>query len=545
MSFNAQQILRYFNAGIATVAIDSPTASELALETALATRIARNRFEFYLWDAGSSLRKIEWQTCQGQTTLRKIPVSSYRPSGHPVEALFEYVRAVVADRQAPPALFLLKDLYPYIAGVNPNPALVRRAIDTWFALKRSPHRALLLHDGLQTPKAFQDLVADTIHSLPTESDTEEILAYRSNALAQSAAASGADFRVELDESARKRIVRALLGMSAEGMDDALQLVAIGNGGFNRESATAIAEIKRAKFAARGIQFANPPDVAVQGLPRLQAWASTMAALLEPEAQERYNLPFPKGALIVGVGGTGKTLSVKCFAREWGLPVIALDVGSLMTKALGGSEANLRDAIAAAEACAPAILFIDEMDKMFPGGHSGESDGGTSQRMLGYFLKWFAEGQANVFVAATANRPGNFKPELLRRFTKVFYVDLPAREAREQIWRVQLARYHLHLADDAIDRLARESDRFTGDEIRKIAEHCACVAYAEGRPTRASLEELLSQIRAKPPQFSGDTAELDALRAWARSGQATWAAPEISSSRDSLDRDRAVEWNAAV
>ncbi len=546
MAFNALEIKRYFNAGIATVAVDSPTASEISITNQIAAQIAQPvGFDLFIWDSAHSLQKAEITTKKGQfSSLKKSPVASYKAQGHPVEALLKYIEAECISASNPhPTLFLLKDLYPFIAGASPNPALVRLAVDAWFAVKRSPNRVIILHDGLVTPRVFQDLVADAQNPLPNESETSSILDHRIKALQKSASLQGVNFPVQLNPTDQKRMVRALLGMTAEGMDDTIQLCATTKSRLDAGSIEVISDIKKAKFAAKGIEYAAAPDVQVQGLPVLNEWATTITALLEPEAQELYNIPFPKGALIVGVGGTGKTLSVKCFAKEWGLPVIVLDTGKLMTKELGGSESNLREAIRAAESMAPCILFIDEMDKMFNSG-SSETDGGTSQRMFGYFLKWFQESLASVFVAATANRPWCFKPEILRRFTKIFYVDLPSVEAREQIWIVQLQRYKLTLSAEEIHQLALESANFTGDEIRKVAEHCASVAYAQRRPCQVTVGELLLQIKVKPAQFSTDTTELEELRAWARSGQATWAAvdPMIGGTTDE-NSDRLVSWSS--
>jgi len=547
MAFNALEIKRYFNAGIATVGLDSPTASEISITNQIATQIALpGGFELFIWDSAHNLQKAEITLHRGQFSgIKKSPVANYKAQGHLVEALLKYIEAECISSSNPrPVLFLLKDLYPFIAGANPNPALVRLAVDAWFAVKRSPNRVIILHDGLMTPRLFQDLVADAQNPLPTEAETESILDHRIKALQKSASSQGVNFPVELNATNRKRLVRALLGMTAEGMDDTIQLCATTHSRIDASSVDAISEIKKVKFAAKGIEYAQTPDVQVQGLPVLSEWATTITVLLEPEAQELYNIPFPKGALIVGMGGTGKTLSVKCFAKEWGLPVIVLDIGKLMTKELGGSESNLREATRAAESMAPCILFIDEMDKMFPGG-SSETDGGTSQRMFGYFLKWFQESSASVFVAATANRPWCFKPEILRRFTKIFYVDLPCVEAREQIWQVQLQRYKLILSPEEIQQLAKESVNFTGDEIRKVAEHCASVAYAQRRPGKVRVDELLSQIKAKPAQFSSDTRELEELRAWARAGQAAWAAPDPQTTAMTSEvSDRQVSWNTS-
>lgn len=545
MAFNALEIKRYFNAGIATVAVDSPTASEISITNQIAAQIAEPvGFDLFIWDSAHSLQKAEITTKRGQFAgIKKSPVANYKAQGHPVEALLKYIEAECISASNPrPALFLLKDLYPFIAGTSPNPALVRLAVDAWFAVKRSPNRVIILHDGLVTPRVFQDLVADAQNPLPTEPETDLILDYRIKALQKSASSQSINFPVQLSTTDRKRMVRALLGMTHEGMDDTIQLCATTHSRLDAGSIDVISDIKKAKFAAKGIEYAAAPDVQVQGLPVLSDWATTITALLEPEAQELYNIPFPKGALIVGVGGTGKTLSVKCFAQEWGLPVIVLDTGKLMTKELGGSESNLREAIRAAESMAPCILFIDEMDKMFPGGSGTETDGGTSQRMFGYFLKWFQDSRSSVFVAATANRPWCFKPEILRRFTKIFYVDLPSVAAREQIWQVQLQRYKLILSPEEVHQLALESANFTGDEIRKVAEHCASVAYAQRHPGQVTVGELLGQIKVKPAQFGSDTRELEELRAWARSGQATWAAPDpqIVATTSEVS-DRQVSW----
>lgn len=549
MALDTQEIRRLFNAGIATVAINSPTSCELAVTDKIASDIADlagNRpFEFYIWDLAKGLQKVEPTTRSGQiTSFKKSPAANYKTQGHPVEALLKHIEAECQSSSPNRTLFLIKDLYPFVGGINPNPVLVRLAIDSWTAAKRSPNRIIILHDNLITPRAFEDLVVDLENPLPSEVETETILSYRIQALQKSARGQSVEFPVELDPKNHKRLVRALLGMTQEAADDIIQYCAVTHGCLDETTIEVVNQLKTRKYATRGIEYAPAPDVEVQGLPFLKEWATTITPLLEPEAQELYNIPFPKGALIVGVGGTGKSLSVKCFAKEWGLPVIVLDTGKLMTKDLGGSESNLRDAIAAAESMAPCILFIDEMDKMFPGSSGNETDGGTSQRMFGYFLKWFQERSASVFVAATANRPWGFKPELLRRFSRVWYVPLPNTEAREQIWRVQLQYYKLSLSQADISRLAIASAGFTGAEIRNITESCASIAYAQHRPTQVTTEELLRQGSIKPPQFT-NSQELEALEEWVRSGQAHWAAPDPRTSTHPEVTDRQVSWERNI
>jgi hypothetical protein len=561
MGFDIQAVKSRFNAGIAAIAVNSRTAAELSITQLLATEIAAPRkMQVKIWDAGVGLQALTL-TRKGNVVngFDLTPEKGLETGGHPVANVLKYIinessnamRRLAAGEQPAPVLFILKDLYPYIAAKDSNPALLRLAIDACFALKRSQNRMIVLHDGWNTPSVFLDLIADLSNPLPDELETTTILAHRLEALQKSAKAVKQSLPIELEIDDRKRLVRSLLGMTQEGMEDAIQLVATSSKRVDDTTVEAIATIKQNQFAARGIEYAQPPDVPVQGMPALSDWATTQAALLEPAAREEWNIPFPKGILLVGEGGTGKTLGVKCLAKTWGLPIVVLDTSKLMQKELGASEQNLRETIAAAEAMAPSILFIDEMDKMFPGGGQ-ETDGGTSSRMFGYFLQWFQNHESAVFVAATANEPWKFKPEMLRRFSQVFYVDLPNTAARKDIFRVQMQRYKLisqqtegSASEALLETLARMTPDFTGDEIRKVVHETAAMAYAAGHPGQVDVETFQTEIRIKPPQFRGEAKRLEMLRQWASSGQARWVAPDsLQESTIGLpSHDRQVNWEA--
>lgn len=536
MVFNINQLRNYFRSGLATVAINSPTASELTLTKQLFDAFSSS-FNIYLWDLGKNLQKLELQ----QGKLKKNPVSNYNTNDHPITTIFKHIEGECHQNSHQNYhLFIVKDLLNFLTGESPNPALIRYSIDCFFALKRSPHRLIILHDSLTIPPCFQDLVVELENPLPTESEIEQIVEHRLEALSESALKVGVNFEVNLSENNYQKLTRALSGMTVEAIDDTIQLIAIAESKINENSIKSISQAKQSKLAARGIQFSPTPEVEVQGLPILQEWATTITTLLEPSASQ-YNLPFPKGVLLVGLPGTGKSLAVKCLSQLWGIPSILLDLGSLMTHKLGGSEQNLRQALKAAESCSPCILFLDEIDKMFSNS-TGETDGGTTQRLLGYFLNWFVENKAHVFVAATANRPWHFPPEMLRRFTKTFLVDLPNETARQQIWQVQLAHYQISLTQENMALLATESPNFTGDEIRKIVEYCATIAYANRRPTQVNLADLLGQVHQFKPQFNEENQEVQALRKWAHNGGATLAElPQYSHQLSSLERD--VLWHS--
>jgi AAA+ superfamily predicted ATPase len=518
---NLSELCTYFRAGISVVAIDSPTAAENAVLQALAVEFQAGRI-VQTWDCSNQLQTVALRVDENAAVVRleSKPDVNFKSQGHPVEAILKHIiqlcQAPSSDIASAKILFVLKDLYAFVTGSNANAVLVRTLKDCCFALKRSRHRLVILHDGQKTPIEFQDLIAVMQHRLPGESETRDILQQRITMLQQAAILAERRVNVNLDESGYKRLVRSLLGMTQEGMEDTLQLVITRDGIVDESTITAIAAIKQQRFATQGVEYAQAPDVAVQGMPNLSSWAKTLARLLEPMAQEAWNIPFPKGVLLAGEGGTGKTLAVKCLAQELGLPVIVLDTSKLMQKELGASEENLRRIIAAAESMAPSILFIDEIDKAL--GYA-ESDGGTSSRMFGYLLQWFQEHQSAVFVAATVNEPWRLKPELLRRFSKAFLVDLPDIEARKSIFQVQTCKFKLPIADHDLQTLAEQTPDFTGDEIRKVVHECAADAYAQGHPGEISMAMYLSQINCKEPQFRNNRDRLDQLRAWMSAGNA--------------------------
>ncbi len=523
MGLNLADIHARFNAGISTVAIDSPTGAEQSVVAQITNEFLNvlsppRRMRVLLWDTARQL-----QVLSGGNDYSSTPDGSAGTSGAPVDLLKYILSLCSGDSSTPKSLFIVKDVYPYISGASASPTVIRWLKEVCYALKRSQHRLILLHDGEQTPIVFQDLIADLKHPLPDESEASAIVQRRITALQDSARSQRQSLPVNLDEDGMKRLVRAVLGMTQEAIDDVLQLVAIADRSIDDRSIEAINRIKQQRYASQGIEYAQAPDVEVQGMPVLSEWASRMGCLLEPTAQD-WNIPFPKGMLLAGEGGTGKTLGVKCLAKTWGLPIVVLDLSKLMQKELGASEANLRAVIQAAEAMAPSILMLDEIDKMLG---SSDNDGGTSSRILGYFLQWFQEHNSSVFVAATANEPWKLKPELIRRFAKCFLVDLPDIPARRGIFQVQMERYRLletiapDIAQDWLDLLSEQTPDFTGDEIRKVVHESAVAAYAAGQPGQTTLEAMLAEINLKEPQFRRNNQRLLALREWASSGNASF------------------------
>ena len=239
--------------------------------------------------------------------------------------------------------------------------------------------------------------------------------------------------------------------------------------------------------------------------------------------EAYGLPAPKGLLIVGIPGTGKSLTAKATAGAFGLPLLRLDMGCVFGGIVGQSEANLRTVIQTAEAIAPCVLWIDEIEKGFSGSKSsGSTDGGTSSRVFGSFLSWMQEKEMPVFVVATANDVSKLPPEFLRkgRFDEMFFVDLPDSQERTQIWDIVINRHGRQANNYDTVLLSRACEQFTGAEIEAAFIDALHEAYADGREPKAT--DILEAMTRSVPLAQLMDGEISALRHWAK-GRAREAA----------------------
>ncbi|HSC87478.1 MAG TPA: AAA family ATPase, partial [Polyangiaceae bacterium] len=259
---------------------------------------------------------------------------------------------------------------------------------------------------------------------------------------------------------------------------------------------------------------DPGSAPIVGLRRFRDWLEKRrVAFTEPVRAKQLGLPSPRGVLLTGVQGCGKSLSAKALSASFRLPLLRLDPGTLFRKYVGESEQNLRRALATAEQVAPCILWIDEIEKVFA--NPGDSDGGTGRRMFGSFLTWLQEKDASVFVFATANDISGLPPELLRkgRFDEIFFVDLPNAELREHVFALHLARREQ--PPDAFDlaALAEATEGFSGAEIEQVVVAGAYSAFA--RASGLTSEILLDEARLTRPLSVTMAEKIGALRAWAR------------------------------
>jgi SpoVK/Ycf46/Vps4 family AAA+-type ATPase len=253
---------------------------------------------------------------------------------------------------------------------------------------------------------------------------------------------------------------------------------------------------------------------VGGLELLKGWLSRRGAAFS-EAARKFGLPEPKGLLLLGVQGCGKSLTAKAIAASWRLPLLRLDMGRIFSGLVGSSEENLRRAIRTAESVAPVVLWVDEIEKGLSGlASSGSSDGGVTARVFGTFLTWLQEKTAPCFVVATANRIELLPPELLRkgRFDEIFFVDLPAAPERQEILRIHVARRRRDPAGFDLPALAHASVGFSGAELEQAVVSALHEAFAEGG--ELSQRHLERAIAESLPLSVTMAEEIGELRRWA-------------------------------
>lgn len=324
-------------------------------------------------------------------------------------------------------------------------------------------------------------------------------------------------QVELSAEAEERLLRALRGLTLMEAEKAITRAIVEDGRLDEEDLRHVVAAKRELVERQGLLEFHPAEeklAEVADLAALKDWLAKREVLFrDPERAERFGLPFPRGILLLGVPGCGKSLCAKAVANGWGLPLLRLDPSSLYNKYLGESERNFRRAISLAERLAPVVLFLDEMEKAFA--LAGEADGGVSLRILGTFLAWLQDRRGDVFVVATANDVTRLPPEFLRkgRFDEIFFVDLPDGETRRRIFEIHLSKRGLAAADFDLRPLGEATAGFSGSEIEQVV--VSALYTAASLQGEVTTHLLLREVERTHPLSHTMAERIEALRRWAR------------------------------
>jgi AAA+ superfamily predicted ATPase len=413
----------------------------------------------------------------------------------------------VVARHPEPALFVLKDFHRHLDSTP----VVRRLRELAMDLPPTGKHVVLLSPLLRPPEELEK----EIHfiDLPPP-DLEEL----GDLLDGIAAGLGEEsHRIALTPDGRERLLRAALGLTAAEAESVFARALVEDGRLTDDDLGLVLEEKKQAVRRSGIlEFYEAEEGLEQvgGLEVLKAWLMKRYQAFTEDARA-YGLPEPRGALLLGVQGCGKSLVAKAVSQAWRMPLLRLDVGRVFGKYIGESEAGIRNAIRTAEAVAPAILWIDEIEKGFAGATADGHDTGVSARVLGTFLTWLQEKKKPVFVLATANSIRNLPPELLRkgRFDELFFVDLPGRAEREAILGVHLRKRRRDPACFDLQTLAEAAEGYTGAEIEQAINEALHDAYADGRrePTTADIRAALQEI---VPLAVTMRESIQAMRRWA-------------------------------
>ena len=418
------------------------------------------------------------------------------------EAAIEWV-----IRQREPGIYIFKDLHPFIDA----PATTRWLRDAIASFKGADiDKTLVLMSPVQEiPIELEKEVVVLDYPLPDMSELNQVLDQKLR-----------KEKVRLESTAvREKLLKAALGLTKDEAEKVYRKAYVKARKLTEDEVEIILSEKKQLIRRNGIlEFIEEDETidSVGGLEELKEWLKQRSNAFTERARE-YGLPQPKGMLILGVPGCGKSLIAKTTARLWGLPLLRLDMGRVYDGSMvGRSEANLRNALKTAESISPAILFIDELDKSFSGGAgSSDSDGGTSSRIFGSFLTWMQEKTSPVFVMATANRVERLPGEFLRkgRFDEIFFVDLPNVEERQHIFKIHLNKRREDISRFDLEQLSNVSNGFSGAEIEQAIIAAMYEAFAQNR--EFTQLDIIAAIKATQPLSRTMTEQVSALRDWAR------------------------------
>lgn len=429
--------------------------------------------------------------------------SGTREIKDPMKAL-DHVHRGEANQKA---LFLLRDFHAFLK----EPSILRRLRDLASDLRRTRKSLILLSPVKKIPPELEKSIAAVMDwELPSRQEVEAIAR---RLIPQAPPAT--QQQIESEPTFIERVVEAALGLTEVEAENVFAKSMVRTHTFDVET---ILEEKKQIIAKSGIleYYEHREEFSdIGGLANLKDWLVKRRHAFSSRARE-FGLPLPKGILMIGVPGTGKSLTAKAAGALWEMPLLRLDVGKIFAGLVGSSEENIRTVIRTAEAIAPAILWIDEIEKGFSGtGSSNHSDGGTTSRVFGSFITWLQEKESPVFVIATANDVSALPPELLRkgRFDEIFFCDLPSRDERRQIFDIHIRKKRRDPSQFDLDKMANMTTDYSGAEIEQGVIAALYDAFDRGEDL--STEGLVLSLGDIVPLAITMRERIDAMRDWAR------------------------------
>ncbi|MFT3709920.1 MAG: AAA family ATPase [Archangium sp.] len=445
---------------------------------------------------------VEWSATRGLRTF----TGAHR--GTPIEDTAEPLRGLMHIGKLPnPSLVLLKDFHRYLD----EPVVVRALRELGNALKAAYTTVLVVAPVLKLPEELEKDISVVDVPLPTKAELMALLKDIARLVTRNRKAT-----VELSNEQAEALVSAAHGLTLSEAENAFAKAIARDNRLDVTDLKLILDEKSQVIRKSGLleYYATDQQLSdVGGLAHLKKWLARRKDAFSDKARE-FGLPSPKGLLLLGVQGCGKSLTAKAIATSWKLPLVRLDMGRIYSGLVGSSEENLRKAIRAVESLAPVVLWVDEVEKGLAGS-TGSNDTGVSARVFGTLLTWLQEKTSPVFVVATANRIESLPPELLRkgRFDEIFFVDLPSESERADILKIQLSKRKRDPAKFPIDELVKATAQFSGAEIEQLVVAGLYDAFADNVELEA--QHLLTNAKEAPPLAVTMAEDVAKLREWAR------------------------------
>ena len=404
-----------------------------------------------------------------------------------------------------PAIFLLKDFHRFLNDLSVS----RKLRNISRILKLQPKTIIIVGSEVKIPKELQDLITTLQFQLPLEEEIREEL----NRLVSS-------LNLQVDSQLFETLIRACQGLSLERIRRVLSKIIATYKTINENSIQILLNEKKQIISQTEIlEYSSVTEKIdnLGGLDNLKDWLKKRKTAFSIQASN-YGLPTPRGLLLIGIQGTGKSLAAKAIANDWQLPLLKLDVGKLFGGIIGESESRLRQMITLAETISPCILWIDEIDKAFSATES-KGDNGTSNRVLATFTSWLSEKTHPVFVISTANNIDLLPLEIIRkgRFDEIFFLDLPKEEEREEIFKIHLQEFRPNSWQSfEYSKLAKSSEAFSGAEIRQTIIEAMYHAFYEKREFLT--EDICNALEELIPLANLESKQMKNLQNWATSGR---------------------------
>lgn len=437
----------------------------------------------------------------------------------------------ILDQNAEDTIYILLDMHQYSQEFQYNGNLARTFKNVLMTIPEQGSSVVLLGVEFSPWTAIQNYVSVLDYALPNATTLKMI--------AQEVGKSANKKEIEISED----LIRALSGLSTSEAENALSLSVVETGKFSPEVVyrEKIAAVKRSGLLE--IVTPDPKGLdAIGGLENLKEWILKRKKAYSGAA-EKFGLPTPRGILLVGVPGTGKSLSAQAFGVALGIPTLKVDLGSMFSSLVGETEAKIKATMELADAMAPCVLWMDEVDKGLSGASgTGNNDSGVTRRLFGALIDWMQRRTKPVFIAATANQVANLPVEFLRkggRFDELFALDLPSPEEREQILKVQLRKYKREPNDFVLAKIVEVTNNFSGAEIESMVVDALYNAF-DADAKALTTEHLIQAAESTIPLAKTMAEQIQSIRDWAGEGRARMASKQQKREQPTNKRRMTIE-----